>query len=60
MKTFNRRGHPFKEIFYQMASRIKDLLTKYLINNKRTAGMHPIKIGYIKVSLPKITAASRF
>ena len=26
-----------------MAYRIKDLLTKYHINNKRTAGMNPIK-----------------
>ena len=57
MKIFSRKG---KGTYNRMVSRIKDLHTKYLFNNKRTAGMHQTKIGYIKASLLKIIAAIRF
>ena len=60
MKIFNRKGQIFKEIYNKMDHKIKDLLTKYLINSKRTAGMPRIKIGYIKVKLHKIITTSRF
>ena len=54
MKIFNRKDKVIKEISNQMVCRIKDLHTKYLFNNKRTAGMLQIKIGYIKDSFLRI------